>query len=161
MSEIPHNSEETKPNETAPETPEESLISEAHIEKSQEPEASTISPESQPRGLRKFLTNDFLIGVGLSILILIISITALGVLPYIEFLVFGLTKVGDNTPIIILMGTYIVILAVNILVLIIMAIVRRRIFFGMLAGCALLFILALLAGIFLMAACYISFPGLS
>ena len=74
---------------------------------------------------------------------------------------FGLTKVGDNTPIIILMGTYIVILAVNILVLIIMAIVRRRIFFGMLAGCALLFILALLAGIFLMAACYISFPGLS
>jgi magnesium-transporting ATPase (P-type) len=159
MSELPDNPEEAKPNETAPETPEESLTSEVRLEQSQKPEVSSNPPEKQPSGLRKLLTKDILIGVGLSILIITISIIAFYVLPYFELLMFGLTKVGDNTQMVILICTNILILVVDILVLIIMAIVRRRIFFGMLAGCALLFILALLAGIFLMAACYISIPG--
>jgi hypothetical protein len=139
MSEQLNSSELNKESKDVPLMQGTQLDSEAHRDKLPEPELSTTRKEIQPEAKRKILTNDFFIGLGIALLIGIVTFNALPVISLILTPV-GFLNFEAETMNVILISIGILYLVLNILVLIVLAIVRRGIFFGMLTGYALLFL---------------------
>lgn len=103
-------------------------------------EAGTFPAEAPKKGLRKILTNDFWIGVGLSFILLLVNYLVNTFVVIIEVTVLALLNIQNEIFSIITIGTSIFILIANILLLILLAIKRRNMFFGVLAGFAILLI---------------------
>lgn len=151
MSDLPDNSEETKKNETAPATPQESLTSGARIEKPHKPHAVPVPPERQQEGSRKNLNGDFIKGLMGSL-----SVNAVAVGPYIfclgvESYAIGASGHGTETNYLIWIGG--LWMLVNLIIIIILAMRRREFLKGVVAGYAIAFLITIILGLGLTAFC--------
>jgi hypothetical protein len=154
MSELPVISEVTTPTKAATAMVEEQLTSEAASEGLAEQGQASVLPQKKPQKLRSILTNDFLIGVALSFLLVMIVPMAFSAIATIAVLSIPKLEIsGDAANSLLTMGGGVLLFAI-ILAGVALAFLRRQVFLGMLAGFALLLVASIVFGVFLTAVCF-------